>query len=94
MKKPMIRVFVLISGQVQGVSFRYWTVKEATQRNLTGWVRNRPDGKVEAIFEGAEAVVRDMIEACRAGPRSAQVARVETTEEPFLGEFSDFSVQG
>ena len=64
-------VRVVISGRVQGVWFRGWTVDEATARGLSGWVRNRRDGTVEAVFEGAPAAVDAMIEACRSGPPPA-----------------------
>ncbi len=71
---------VVIEGQVQGVWFRAWTTQEAELRNLRGWVRNRPDGTVEALFSGAEADVDDMIEACRQGPPAARVVNI--TEHP------------
>ena len=69
-----------ISGRVQGVGFRAWTVREATTRGLQGWVRNRQDGSVEALFIGPETVVNAMIEACRGGPRHAVVTSVQSTE--------------
>lgn len=71
-----LAVHVRIQGQVQGVWFRNWTVDEATKRNLRGWVRNRNDGSVEAVFVGQEPDVRAMVAACRQGPPKAQVARV------------------
>lgn len=69
---------VIVRGRVQGVGYRAWTEHVATQRRLAGWVRNRRDGAVEAVFAGPDRAVRDMIEACRKGPSSA---RVETIEE-------------
>ena len=69
-------VHIRIHGQVQGVWFRKWTVQEATARSLRGWVRNRADGSVEAVFVGPRAVLRDMVGACRKGPPKAQVTRV------------------
>ena len=69
---------VLIRGAVQGVGFRYWTRRTATARGLQGWVRNRRDGSVEAIFAGPEQVVAGMIALCRRGPASA---RVDTVDE-------------
>jgi acylphosphatase len=69
-------VHVRIQGLVQGVWFRNWTVEEATKRKLRGWVRNRNDGSVEAVFVGDEPEVRDMVAACRRGPPKAQVNKV------------------
>lgn len=72
------RLRVVISGRVQGVWFRGWTVDEATARGLSGWVRNRrDDGTVEAVFEGAPEAVDAMVEACRSGPPAARVVHVE-----------------
>lgn len=78
-----VRAHVYVSGYVQGVNFRWYTVEHARQRELGGWVRNLPDGRVEAVFEGAEAAVQAIVEWCRVGPRSAQVTDVEVEfEEP------------
>ncbi len=66
-----------IRGRVQGVGFRYWTTRAAEKRGLSGWVRNLPDGSVEALVSGPEAAVRDMVEACRHGPRLSQVEAIE-----------------
>jgi acylphosphatase len=71
---------IRISGRVQGVWFRAWTAEQARERGLSGWVRNRRDGSVEALFSGPEATVREMIERCREGPPAARVERV--VEEP------------
>jgi len=67
-----------ITGRVQGVWFRGWVVKEARARGLAGWVRNRADGSVEAVFAGPAEAVAAMLEACRAGPPAARVAAIET----------------
>lgn len=69
-------VGVLISGRVQGVAFRAWTEREAARRGLFGWVRNLPDGTVEAVFAGPNERVRDMVAACHDGPPLARVAAV------------------
>jgi acylphosphatase len=76
-------VHALISGMVQGVWFRAWTVEEARVRGLDGWVRNLRDGNVEAVFAGPVAQVDDMIRACHRGPESARVAdvRIEPHKE-------------
>jgi len=70
---PMRTVRAVIVGRVQGVCFRAWTVQEATARGLTGWVRNRSDGSVEALFHGPTRAVNAMLDACWQGPPSARV---------------------
>ncbi len=67
---------VVITGRVQGVGYRAWVEYEATKRDLEGWVRNRRDGCVEALFAGPEDAVSAMIESCRRGPSSARVEAV------------------
>jgi acylphosphatase len=67
---------VRIAGRVQGVWFRGWTVQEAAQRRLSGWVRNRSDGTVEALFAGSDAAVDEMVRLCWQGPPSARVTDV------------------
>lgn len=89
----MKRVHVFISGMVQGVFFRANTQKAALSLKLTGWVRNLPDGRVEAIFEGNDGDVDAMMEWCRKGPSFAQVTDIEAIPEPFLGEFRQFSIR-
>src|SRR4051812_41820503 len=69
---------VTIRGRVQGVGFRYWTLRTATARGLEGWVRNRSDGSVEAVFAGPEQAVAGMVALCRRGP---DAARVDTLDE-------------
>jgi acylphosphatase len=71
-------VTVRIRGRVQGVGFRAWLVREARQRRVEGWVRNRRDGSVEALLVGEEPDVRALVEACRSGPPAARVDAVET----------------
>ena len=71
---------VTIRGRVQGVGYRYWVEQQATAHSLEGWVRNRRDGSVEALFSGPENVVSNMVASCRRGPSSARVDAV--TEEP------------
>lgn len=71
---------VVISGRVQGVGYRAWTEEAAAERRLRGFVRNRRNGTVEAVFIGPEAVVAAMIAACRQGPRSAHVTGVESRD--------------
>lgn len=88
----MKRVHVYISGYVQGVFFRGATRRVAADLNLTGWVRNTEDGRVEAVFEGDDAAIDKMIAWCKTGPPSAQVEQVETREEHYTGAFSDFNI--
>ncbi len=73
-------IHVLVTGRVQGVWYRGWTVEEATRLGLDGWVRNRRDGSVEAVLAGPKDAVDAMIAACHRGPPSARVERV--TAEP------------
>ncbi len=87
------RVHVYVSGYVQGVFFRARTMQKAISLGVNGWVRNLPDGRVEAVFEGEKAAVEEMVEFCRQGPRGASVESVAVTQMPFKGEFKDFSVR-
>lgn len=73
-------VHVLVEGRVQGVWYRGWTVETAQALGLNGWVRNLSDGRVEAVFMGANAAVETMLAACRQGPPAARVTAV-TVEE-------------
>jgi acylphosphatase len=84
----MIRCRVVVSGQVQGVFFRDACRRHARAYGVSGWVRNCPDGTVEAVFEGEPTAVRAMIEWVRRGPPTAQVDRVEVTDEQPVGERS------
>jgi acylphosphatase len=88
---PAVRsVHVFVSGKVQGVGFRDWTVGEARALQLTGWVRNRLDGRVEAVIEGPSASVATMLEKLKKGPRTANVTNVESTDQAPKGEFKSF----
>ena len=78
------RILVRIHGKVQGVWFRAWTEETAVRLGLQGWVRNRRDGTVEALFDGPVGAVEAMLEACREGPRLAQVTSVEGHDQPAL----------
>jgi acylphosphatase len=68
---------VTIRGRVQGVGYRYWVEQQARAHGLEGWVRNRRDGSVEALFAGPEDVVSNMVASCRRGPSSARVDAVD-----------------
>lgn len=87
-----VRAHVVVEGRVQGVFFRAYTQDEARRHKITGWVKNRYDGKVEAVFEGEENNVKALIDWTHTGPPYARVENVEVTWEPYTGEFSGFSV--
>jgi acylphosphatase len=72
---------VIVTGFVQGVGFRYSLAGRAEARDVSGWVRNRPDGSVEALLEGVPAEVEALVDWCRVGPRGARVDRVEVYDE-------------
>jgi len=89
---PTIRMHVFVEGRVQGVFFRAETKKTAQSFNLTGWVRNLADGRVEAVFEGEERDVERMVAWCRQGPPYAAVTQVQAAAEPATGACDDFSI--
>ena len=76
---------VVVRGRVQGVFFRSSTKKQARAVGVEGWIRNRPDGSVEAVFEGAPEAVEALVAWCRQGPRSARVDDVQVSQEPAAG---------
>jgi acylphosphatase len=86
------RLHVTVSGRVQGVFFRASAREAAFERGLRGWVRNLPDGRVEALFEGPEGKLSEMLEWCRQGPPGALPESVEASWEEFQGEFRDFRI--
>ena len=81
----MERRHVIIYGRVQGVGFRFGVERAANTRSVAGWVRNRPDGTVEAVFEGELEDVEALVEFCRRGPRGAEVERVDVELESAEG---------
>ncbi|MBI4711987.1 MAG: acylphosphatase, partial [Planctomycetes bacterium] len=83
----MVRVHLIISGKVQGVFFRSYTEEQARTLGLTGWVRNIPDSKVEAVFEGEQEKIDKIIAWCRLGPPAAVVSDVKADWEKPTGEF-------
>lgn len=89
----MKRVHVTITGMVQGVFFRAKTRNEAIRNNVTGWVKNLPDGRVEAVFEGRPEDVDRVVGWCRIGPSLADVKGVESVEEPYTGTLTDFTIR-
>ncbi len=83
--EDIVRVHVWISGRVQGVCFRMYTCDEAMRLGLAGWVRNLPDGRVEAVFEGDRHLVDQAVAWCHHGPSHAYVTDVELVVEPHRG---------
>lgn len=89
----MKRVMAVVQGRVQGVFFRAYTQDEAVRLGLKGWVRNRPDGSVEAVLEGEESAVDRMIEWLRKGSPMSLVSGVMVTEEKPVGETGAFAIR-
>ncbi len=87
-----VRAHLIISGVVQGVFYRASTRDTAVRLGLKGWVRNLPDGNVEAVFEGSLQDVDSAVEWCRQGPPGAYIDRIKEKPDRFTGEFSDFRV--
>ncbi|HJU37280.1 MAG TPA: acylphosphatase [Gaiellaceae bacterium] len=87
------RRHVTVYGFVQGVGFRFAVQRAASSRGVAGWVRNRADGTVEAVFEGEAEGVEALVELCRNGPRGSDVERVDVLEESPEG-LSGFRVAG
>jgi acylphosphatase len=87
---------VLIHGRVQGVSFRAWTQHQAVLHGLKGWVRNRRDGTVEAVFSGPGNLVEVMLKACQEGPAGSRVEKVEILDRdnPEFDASGRFEIRG
>jgi len=92
MSQDKLRARVTIEGRVQGVFFRASTREEARKLGVNGWVRNLPNGDVEALFEGDKAVVTQMLAWCYKGPPYAVVHKVNVSYEPFVGDQDGFRV--
>jgi len=90
---PKVRKHVVISGKVQNVGYRQSAFYKAVSLGLTGWVRNLYDGSVEAMFEGEELLVNQMIEWCKEGPMLARVSNVEVQPQKSSEEFEDFKIK-
>lgn len=89
----MKRAHVWVSGRVQGVFFRQTTETRARELGLTGWVRNLPDGRVEAVAEGEPTALDRWVDYCHAGPPAARVDGVEIRWEAPTGEFAGFETR-
>ena len=92
-KKEHLRASVIIEGVVQGVFFRASTREEAMRLGVGGWVRNLPDGTVQALFEGETKKVEEIIGWCHRGPAGASVNNVDIRWEPYQGEFKHFDIR-
>ena len=88
-----IRVHIFVSGLVQRVFFRANTVETARKLGITGWVKNSPNGQVEAIFEGDKENIQKMIEWAKKGPPNAQVDNIKVDWQEYKGEFNNFETR-
>ena len=88
-----VRAHLIVSGLVQGISFRYYTRLKAQETGVTGWIRNLAGGEVEAVFEGEEINVKEMIEFCKKGLPNAFVENVDVKWEDFKGETDGFEIR-
>lgn len=88
----MLRVHVYVYGRVQGVFFRASTRDEAKALGIKGWVKNRHNGSVEAVFEGEKDTVDKIVNWCKKGPAGAYVERVDVSWDKYLGEFDEFTI--
>lgn len=89
----LVRAHVFISGRVQGVFFRSGTRDEARRAKVFGYVRNLPDGRVEALFEGEKSSVGKMVLWCKDGPPGSQVDHVDTSWEQYTGDYDRFEIR-
>jgi acylphosphatase len=87
------RAHVFVTGRVQGVFFRSQTQHKADRYDVKGWVRNLPDDRVEAVFEGEKEAVQTLIEFCKHGPSGARVTNIDLTWEKYTGEFDRFKIK-
>ncbi|HEV2544967.1 MAG TPA: acylphosphatase [Methylobacterium sp.] len=84
---------IVIRGRVQGVSYRAWTRKQAERHGVAGWVRNRPDRTVEALFTGPVEAVEALLAACRRGPFAARVDGIEVSDEAEAASITGFEIR-
>lgn len=92
-ESPSRRARVVVGGRVQGVGFRAYVLGEASTLPVAGWVRNRLDGRVEALVEGAAEAVEILVERMRAGPTFSRVDEVQVEWEPWVGDLEGFEVR-
>ncbi len=87
-----LRLHIFISGKVQGVYFRQNTAAQAQELNISGWIRNLKDGRVESICEGEKSSVNKLLDWCYSGPKNAIVSNIEIVNEYFKNEYSNFEI--
>ncbi len=92
-EKTNARLHAMVSGRVQGVNFRYFVIQQASELELTGWVRNRWDGSVEVTAEGPRQKLEQLLQSIRQGPPMARVEDVDMAWLEATGEFVGFSVR-
>jgi len=93
MSPTMVRAHIYISGRVQGVFFRAHMREKALREGVKGWVRNLPDGRVEAVLEGTEDAVKKVIEWSKRGPPLARVDKVDVIWEEYKGDLRGFEIR-
>lgn len=86
------QLHIYITGHVQGVSFRDWARRNAQELELKGWIKNLPDWKIEAVFEGSKIKLEEMLKKCHKGPSAAIVEHVEAIWEKSTSEFKTFEI--
>lgn len=89
----MKRIHVLITGKVQGIFFRASTRRKAMDLDIKGWIKNLDNGMVEAVFEGKDEAIKEMVEFCRKGPFGAKVNEIDIKEETYKNEFEFFEIR-
>jgi acylphosphatase len=87
-----VKKHIFITGRVQGVGFRHFTRKNADKIGITGWVKNLPDGRVEALFQGPEQKVNELIDRCKEGPISAYVKEIDVNKAEDTKDHDSFEV--
>ena len=91
--KEKVRAHVLVSGIVQGVFFRANTAEKAKELSLLGWVKNLPDGRVEAVFEGEKEKIEEIIDWLKSHPGMSKVEKVEVDWQEAKGDFENFEIR-
>jgi len=92
-RENMVRVYIKLTGRVQGVAFRYYARSMACRLGVKGWIRNMINGDVEVMAEGNKENISRMIEWCKKGPRMAHVEDITLSWLPYTGEFLDFNIK-
>ena len=92
-QEKLARLHAIVEGRVQGVNFRYYTTRTAQRLDVTGWVANRQDGRVETIAEGPEDALQQLLDFLHEGPPSAIVTSVDAQWSAGTGAFTDFKVR-